>query len=164
MVLQVKKDSDNEWGFVENFSLYKYGDTGNITITGVVTPEGKLSTPYVLRGNTYIPLKTIEEEMGIEKYIKAKKPFYSRLSDGFIVQIKAGVNFDTGEFLEDKTSYVVYRVLRRKESTSGNANSCELELGRILEVTSELKELMLKLAKEVVLCKGDRELYLRSRL
>lgn len=160
MKLTIRKSKDDKWGFVETYSSYSYLLKGSITVTVGVTVDGTLTKPYVLRGEEFIPLSQIEEEMGIEKYIKAKKPFYSLLSDGFIVQLKVGLDFRTGEYLPDKSCYTVYKVTDKKVISP---IECELSLVRILDTTDKLNELMENLGKEIASYKGDRATFLRAR-
>lgn len=160
MKLTIRKSKDDKWGFVETYSSYSYLLKGSITVTVGVTVDGTLTKPYVLRGEEFIPLSQIEEEMGIEKYIKAKKPFYSLLSDGFIVQLKVGLDFRTGEYLPDKSCYTVYKVTDKKVISP---IECELSLVRILDTTDKLNELMENLGREVASYKGDRATFLRAR-
>lgn len=160
MVIHVRKSKDDIWGFPESFNTYFYGSKGYVKVTAVVTPEGKLSEPYVFRGEKFIPAKEIDKEMGVEKYIKAKKPFYCLLNDGFIVSIKAGVDCTTGEYLPEKTSYSIYNISK----TSGSSiNSGEIQLVGILELPQQIRDLMEKLARDVASCRGNRIQYLKSR-
>lgn len=161
MEVTIRKSKDNQWGFVETFNVYRYLECGSVTVTVVVTQEGKLATPYVLRGEEFIPAKQIEEELGLEKYIKAKKPFYCNLADGFIVSIKAGVNYVTGEFLPDTSNYIVYSLSEKSNMTT---NSGVLHLKRVLNIPEQIDTLMMKLSKEVASCLGDRYNYLKSRI
>lgn len=158
-VVNVRCSKDNMWGFPETFKKYSYEGVGYVEIVGVVTPEGKLSEPFVFRGGEFIPASQIDSEMGIEKYIKAKKPFYSRLNDGFIVTIRAGADFTKKEFLPERTSYTVYRI----EMVNGDNSNAQIRLVSILEVPGQVCEMLMNLAMEVAGCWGDRAAYLRSR-
>lgn len=160
MEVTIRRDKENTWGFVESFSIYGYKGKGAITVTAVVTPEGDLASPYVLRGNLFIPLSQIDEEMGIEKYIKAKKPIYSRLQDGFLVKIRAGYDFETRQFLLDSSQYSVYSILEK----SIQDNEGTLKLSPILEIPEKLDTLMKNLAEQVSKCGGIRYNYLKNRL
>lgn len=161
MDLTIRMSKDNKWCCVESFNVYRYLDTGSISVTVGISPEGKMVSPYVLRDEMFIPLKVIDEEMGIDKYIKAKKPFYSALAEGFIVSIKAGVNFVTGELIPEKTTYSVYSISSRGEVVS---NTSTLKLKRVLEIPDSVNDLMMKIAGEIASCKGNREVFLRNRL
>lgn len=159
MDLNIKKGESNIWGFAETFQIYRYDDKGTITVTLVVSHEGRLSNPYVFRGGDFVPASQIHEEMGIQKYLKAKKPFYSRLSDGFIVKLRVGTNFLTGEYIPETSVHDVFEISK----TSVQVNSGKLTVRRLLEIPDKVKELMEELSKEVAKCKGDRETFLISR-
>lgn len=161
MKLTIRKSKDDKWGFVETYSVYSYLNKGSVTVTVGVTVDGTLTKPYVLRGEEFIPLSQIDEEMGIEKYIKAKKPFYSLLSDGFIAQLKVGVDFLTGEYLPDKSCYTIYKIANKKVVSPVE---CELSLVRLLDTTDKLNDLMISLSNEIATYKKDKELFLRKRL
>lgn len=161
MKVTIRKSKDDKWGFVETYSVYSYLNKGSVTVTVGVTVDGTLTKPYVLRGEEFIPLSQIDEEMGIEKYIKAKKPFYSLLSDGFIAQLKVGVDFLTGEYLPDKSCYTIYKIANKKVVSSVE---CELSLVRLLDTTDKLNDLMISLSNEIATYKKDKELFLRKRL
>lgn len=161
MDITIRKDDKENWGFVESFSTYSYDGKGSISVVMAITTEGKIAPPYVLRGNQFISADVIDREMGIEKYIKAKKPFYTLLSDGFIASVKAGLNFSTGEFLPDKTSYSIYKIANKPEVS---INEGKVHLRKIHETSDTLDDLMIRIARQVSLCKGDRRVYLLSRL
>lgn len=161
MKVTIRKSKNNEWGFVEGYSQYRYLGKGSITVTVGITVDGKMTIPYILRGEEFIPLKQIDEEMGIDKYIKAKKPFYSLLSDGFIAQLKVGLDYETGEYLPDKSCYNVYKIVGKKVISP---IECELNLVRLLETTDKINDLMISLSREIASYKGDKELFLRERM
>lgn len=161
MDVTIRMDKNGVWGFVESFSKYQTIDTGNIKVVVGVTPQGELATPYIYREEQFIPLKQVDEEMGIIKYIKAKKPFYCNLSEGFIAFIKAGVNYTEKKFLPETTDFIIYSVAGKEfESPTKGI----LHLKRVLDVPENLKTLMMKLAEEVSKCYGDREAFLKSRI
>lgn len=161
MDLVVRKNNNNEWGLVESFTPYFYGGRGSVTVTGCVTPEGKLSKPYALRSGEFVGLDTIEEELGITRYLKAKKPIYSKLSDGFIVKIKAVFDYETGEYIPEKSVSSAYSIVRREVTAP---NTCKLVAEPVVSITPELQELLEKLSKGIVSCKGERVDYLKGRL
>lgn len=164
MEMIVRHGKDNQYGYVENFSIYAFGDTGNISMTiGVEIVDGKcqLKEPYVFRGGMFIPLSQIEEEMGIEKYIKAKKPFYCLLKGGFIVSLKIGTNFVTKEFIPDKSQYTIHVVSATKDV---NEKESKLILNTVMEVPEVLDKSILKLMEDIAPFGRDREAFLRSRL
>lgn len=161
MDITVRKSEDNIWGFVETFTTYQTIEEGNIKCTLSITPEGKFSTPYVLRDGVFIPLKQIEEEMGIDKYIKAKKPFYSLLNDGFIVFMKCGLNYVSHTYIPEKSAFTVYKVGSKSVESPSKGT---LHLVSLLEVPDNVTELLHHLASELIKCNGDREKFLRSRI
>lgn len=161
MELTIRKSEDNKWGFVESFSVYKYNNKGVITVTLGVTPEGRIAPAYVMRGNKFISVDEIDREMGVEKYIKAKKPFYTLLSDGYVAEVKAGYDLMSGEFVKDKSSYSIYQATNRSKVGISEGN---LYLKQIHETSDMLESLMFKIARQVSLCRGDRRSYLLSRL
>lgn len=162
MILKVRQSEENEWGYVESFEVYSYKGEGFISvITGIsVTEDGVgLTQPYIMRGNQFIPLDVIDEEMGIDKYIKSKKPFYSKIEDGFVVKLKVRCIFDTGEYIPEKSVLDVYTPACEE---MGIRNG-ELFLRKILNTSEEFKSLLSSLAEDVAKCRGDREVFLRSR-
>lgn len=161
MDVTIRRSSDNEWGFVESFSVYRYSGKGIINVTLAVTSDGRIAPAYVMRGNKFISVDEIDKEMGIEKYIKAKKPFYTMLSDGFIANVKSGFNTANGEFLKEKTSFSIFRFADQSEIGINEGN---LRLREIHETSEQLNDLMYKIARQVSLCRGDRRIYLLSRL
>lgn len=159
MKVNVRKGKTTGWGLTETFQVYRYADTGSISVTVVVGQDGRMAEPYVFRGGEFIPARVIHEEMGVEKYLTAKKPFYCKLQDGFVVRIKAGLNFNTGEYLPEKSSYDIYNAT----SSDMGVDKGVLTLTRILEITDYARELMENLTREVASCRGDREKFLLSR-
>lgn len=160
MILNIRKSKDNVWGFPETFKKYSYDGIGYVEVNAVVTTDGELSAPYVYRAEQFIPASKIDEEMGIEKYIKAKKPFYSLLNDGFVVTIRAGVDFINKKHLPEKTSYSVYNI---SKLSSKDINSGSIQLVGILELPENVKSLLDKLSVQVAECNGNRVAYLKSR-
>ena len=161
MEVTIRRDKNKEWGFVESFQKYQALDKGNIKVITSVSPEGKFAKPYVFRGGEFVPLEIIDQEIGISKYLKAKKPFYSRLTDGFIVYIKAGVDYEKKEFLPESTEVIVYKTFTKVLSSP---NEGKLLLVRVLDVPDRFSEMLNGLAKKVSECYGDRESFLKDRL
>ena len=77
MKLKIKSDINGNFGFVEEFKPYVY-DTKAVTVKMIVDAGNKMSEPYVMRGGRFIPAKQIEVEMGIDKYVRSKKPSYCK--------------------------------------------------------------------------------------
>lgn len=158
MLIKARVDKNGEWGFLEKYEWYKYYNTGYVKALVGITLDRKLTKPFVYKGKEFVPLKEIDETVGLDKYIKAKKPFYSKVKDCFIVELKAAVNFETGEYIPDKSSFEFY-------TPNGNPNKAEeLPFKRVLEVPSEFRNFLeepLRLLGESL---GDREKFLRSRM
>lgn len=150
------------WGFVEGFKPYRFGDTGSITVTVGVDTKGRFTKPYFLRGGEFIPLSELEKEgeVGLSAYMKAKKPIYSLLSDGFIIKLKCYLDYTTGKFIREKSKYDVYSILK---TTSVNVSEAKLSTVRVLEIPEELDKLAVSLMEKVVETGTDREEFLRRR-
>lgn len=158
MELKIKKSRDNKWGFVEAFKKWKYlNPVGYIEVVVGVDTKGQFTKPYVFRGEEFVSLKSINEEMGIEKYINAKKPFYSLLEDCFVAKLRVYVNFDTGEYIEEKSTYDVYSVVGFDGDKVGFTK-------RIREVPEAIDTCMKKLMKELSESYNSREEFLLKRL
>lgn len=160
MEVVIRSSKNGQWAFVEGYSIYRYGSTGSITVTLGISYDGKMVKPYVYRGEEFVPLSQIEKEMGIEKYIKAKKPFYSKLADGVIATLRVGVNFATGEYLPDKSYYKVYDI------RSWNAADYRgtLQLSRIVDVPEPVDKLLKRISESIATCKDSRLEFLKMRI
>lgn len=159
MNVKIKKDKNNEWGMVESFQVYKYDTHGTITATAIVGVNGELVKPFCYRKEEFIPASQIEEEMGIDKYLTAKKPFYSKVSEGFPVKIVSAIDFITGEIDKKKSYCDVFMV----SSTKVAVNSGSIALSRVLNKPRSLELLCEDLIERVASCKGNREVFLKSR-
>ena len=159
MNVKVRKSAGNEWGMLETYKIYSYGDCVRIRLTTIVTPDGRFAEPFVFRGDEFIPASQIDGEMGLEKYTKAKKPFYVKLQDGFIVYMDAGYSFSTGEFLPEKSHSSIMKVVSRSLSTSDGS----LGLSQVLEMPEQVVKLMVELSKELVGYGADRLEFMKSR-
>ena len=160
MELVIRRSDSNEWGFVEPYSVYRYVDGGNVSLTVGIDSSGMIKEPYALRGGSFIPLNIIDKEVGIGRYIKAKKPFYCLLKDGFIVSMKVTLDFNTGSVDLVKSSYFVYSV---RDIVPVNDREGRMKLTRILEVPESVDKLVSNLMVKIASLKGDREMYLRMR-
>ena len=164
MEMIVRRSKDNQYGYVESYSIYAFGATGSVSMTigmEIVDDNCQLKEPYVLRAGTYIPLSQIDTEMGIDKYIKAKKPFYCLLKGGFIVSLKIGTNFETKEFIPEKSQYTIHVVSATRDV---NEKESVLILNTIMEVPDILDKSIMKLMGDIAPFGRDREAFLRSRL
>lgn len=161
MELVIRKGTNSGWGFVEKYS--EYGADNRLTVKAIVgiSPEGKMVSPYVFRGKDFIPLKQIDEEMGIHKYIQAKKPFYSLLSDGFIASIDTCFIYETGEIIPEKSCFTVYTA---ENWVVTSATEGRLRVKSVLKVPDAVKELIEKIQFDIAKSKGNREVFLRNRI
>lgn len=162
MQVKVRKSRDGQWGFLESFSVYNYAGKGTITVTVGVSPEGKFVPCYAYRGEEFVPASEIDKTVGIDKYIKAKKPFYCKLADGFITTIKAGYDFKEKKFLKDKTSFNIYEINQLVKPQLANGKGI-FTIDPILEYTQDIIDLMFSIAEDLCKCDGDREAFIKSR-
>jgi len=159
MLVKVRSDKNNTWGFLERYETYQYRGIGYVKALVGVTVDKGLTPVWVFKGYEFISLETIDETVGINKYIKAKKPFYSRVSDCFIVELKAGVDFKNKKYYPEKSTFELY-MLNGKPVGDGKT----LPFKKVLDVPQEFRSIVeepLKLLGESL---GDREKFLRSRL
>lgn len=163
MSIKTRRDENNHWGFVETFKPYRFGDVGSVTALVGVTPEGKFAEPHILRKGVFIPLADVEKEgdVGLKAYMRAKKPIYSMLADGFIISLKCYMNYVTGEFIEDKSGYDIYTITGQTAVTSVESR---LSTTKLMVVPKNIDELAKKLLKEMVKYQDNREEFLLSRL
>jgi hypothetical protein len=162
MFIKLKADDDGNFAFVEKYKPYRYTE-GAIKLFMLVDAGVGMTEPVVFRGNKFIPIREIEKEMGIDKYIKAKKPFYSQLGNGnLIVSMNIAFDLQTYELVEEKSHYQAYTVVRdslrfTKEGWSVNA--------RMLRSSSLVLDDWFKgLAKEIAKTGFDRESFLKLRM
>lgn len=162
--LKVKKTQENKLGIVEGFSVYEYNGAGYVDISTLISVKDSdnpcLAEPYVYRGRDFIPARVIDEEMGIEKYFKAKKPFYVLLDgEAFIVRLKLNIDFSSGEYRKNKSVLEAHRIVSRKfEGDNG-----VIVTNSILDVPEDVNKLMEKVAEESSKFGKDRASFLRSR-
>lgn len=163
MSIKIRRDENNKWGFVETFKPYRFGEVGSVTVLVGVTPDGKFTEPYILRKGLFIPLAEVEKDgdVGLKAYLRAKKPIYSMLSDGFIISLKCYMNYVTGEFIEDKSGYDIYTITGQTAVTSVESR---LSTDKLMVIPENVDELAKNLLKEMVAFKDSREEFLLSRL
>lgn len=159
MIIKAKCSKSREWGFVEKYDVYRYNSRGYVKALTAVTTEGVLAPAYAFKGDEFIGLKDIDEEVGIDRYIKAKKPFYSKLKEGFLVVLKAEVDFVNKEYIPEKSSFEVYTI---------NGNPSDLSKGlpfkKVLDVPKEFSDLVQEPLRVLGESFGSREEFLRSRI
>ena len=159
MLVKARRDKNNEWGFLEKYEYYRYFDEGYVKALVGVTIDRKLTPVFVFKGNEFVPLSEIDKTVGIDKYIKAKKPFYSKVKDCYVVVLKAKVNFVSGEYFPDKSTFEVYTLNGRPVDVSKG-----LPFKRVLDVPKEFVNVVREPLRLLGESLGDREKFLRSRL
>lgn len=159
MDVKVKGSKTNNWGFVEKYRKYSYLGKGYIEAIVGVTFDKRMTEPYVFKGEEFIPLRDIIGTVGIDKYIKAKKPFYSLLKDGFLVKLVANVDFEEGKYISEKSTFEVFSLNSVVPSKEGT-----LKFKTLLEVPEPVKELMKDMLQVLGESMGDREKFLLARI
>lgn len=159
MLLKAKCSKSRKWGFVEKFEVYNYRSRGYVKALTSVTVDGELSPAYVFKGDEFVPISEIDKEVGIDRYLKAKKPFYSKLNAGFVVILKAEVDFANRVYIPEKSSFEVYTL---------NGNPSNLDKGlpfkRVLDVPKEFAQIVEEPLKILGESFGNREEFLRRRI
>lgn len=150
-------------GVVEKYKEYYYGYEGTVSmLCGVSIVEGELvlSEPYALRGRIFVPLKVIDEEMGLSKYLRAKKPIYTILTNSPLIGVKVRKNFQTNEYIEEGSEHNLLAPTVR-----GMLNDVE---GRVVfklvdAEPEKIKKSAEALMEKMALCRS-REEFLRMRM
>ena len=159
MLIKARCSKGKEWGFLEKFEVYSYNSKGYVKALTSVTVEGKLAPSYAYKGDEFVPISVIDEEIGVDRYIKAKKPFYAKLNSGFLVVLKAEVDFANRIYFSDKSSFEVYTL---------NGNPSDLSKGlpfkRVLDVPNEFVDIVREPLRILGETFGDRAEFLRRRV
>ena len=159
MLVKVKADKNKNWGFLEQYDSYYYEGKGYVKALVGVKIDKTLTMPYVYRGEEFISLDLIDAEVGIDRYIKAKKPFYSMIEGCFIVVLKAVVDYTKKEYIPEKSTFELY---------TPNLNSSDLKdripLKKVLDVPVEVRTLVEEPLRLLGESFGNREQFLRSRI
>lgn len=159
MLVKTRCSKNKEWGFLEKYEKYQYGKTGYVKALTAVTMDKCLAPAYVFRGDDFVPLQVIDEEVGIDKYIKAKKPFYSKIKEGFVVVLKAEVDFVNKIYYPEKSTYEVYTM---------NGNPVDVKSGlpfkKVLDLPKEFDNVVKEPLRLLGESFGDREKFLRGRI
>ena len=161
MELTVRSSNNNEWGFVESYKKYSYFNTRTINAVVGVGKDGKMKEPFALRSGDFVPLSVIDGEMTVDRYLKAKKPIYCKLKDGFIVSMKAVIDLESGKFLPESSSFMIYTIDTRSSVFQGDSGV--IKTVSMLEVPEEVKQLINSFM-QVLAETDDRADFLRSRL
>lgn len=163
MKIKLKCDKNNRLGFVEKYTQYFYEDR-QISVLGMANVGNYFSEPYVFRGEEFIPAAQIEDEIGIEKYVRAKKPFYSVIGTGnIIVSAKISMSLDKPSiYIPEKSMFNLYYL--DKDSIVQKSNTeWEAKLRRLSATNESLEKWFKSLGEKFVESGNDRELFLKSR-
>ena len=156
MLVKVRRSKSNEWGFLEKYESYSYKGNGYVRALCSVNTNGELCPSYIFKGEEFVPLSKSDEGVSIERYIKAKKPFYSKVKNCFIVLLKAEVNFETGEYFPEKSTFEVY-------VSNGNPLPTGLPLKRVIDVPKQFYDIVEEPLRLLGESMGDRSKFLRGR-
>lgn len=161
MLVKARNSKNGEWGFLEKFEKYQYKDEGYVKALTSVSTDGKLTPVYVFKGEDFVSLSEIDEEVGIDRYIKAKKPLYVKSNEGFIVVLKAEVDFRNKVYFPERSSYEFYTL-------NGDLAKIDISNGvpfkKVLNAPDKLRKLVEEPLRLLGESFGDREVFLRSRL
>ena len=162
MKLNLKCDDNGKFGFVETYKPYAF-NTGSVSMMVIANAGDFIAEPYVYRGGSFIPAKTIEEEMGISKYITAKKPFYSVLGTGnIIVDMKVAFDLKTKEYIKEKSTFNLYGVVK-DSLTYSEDKGWAVDIRRLTSSSSEIDAWLDSMAKRVASTGRNREELLKIR-
>ena len=165
MTLTLKCDIHGTLGFVETFKPYVYNN-GVIHIKALANVDGYLPEPMVSRGGVFVPASQIDEEMGIAKYIKAKKPFYSILGTGDIVaDLKVAYDLKTKLYIPAKSDLKLYGFVKNSLVYDSDSKSdlWTVQLRRFTTSSEKLDEWLSSIANTIAQMGNDREAFLKSR-
>lgn len=164
MFIDLKADDQGNFAFVEKYKPYRYTH-GSIKLLMLVDAGVGMVEPVVFRGNSFIPISQIEKEMGIDKYIKAKKPFYSMLGNGnLIVNMNVAFDLSTGEFIKDKTYYQAYTIVKDSLRFNKGKDAWSVNTRMLRSSSPELDSWFEKLSEDIAKTGFDREKFLKSRI
>lgn len=163
MKLELRCDKNNRLGFVEKYSPYFYDDR-RISVLSMCDVGGYFSEPYIYRGDEFIPASQIDEEMGIAKYIKAKKPFYSVIGTGNII-LDAKISMSLGTpsvYIPEKSLYSLYYLDKDSLKRTGE-RSWEVQCKRLSSMNITIEGWLQTIGERFVKYEGNRESFLKSR-
>lgn len=164
MVVSLKADKDcKQFGFVESWKTYSY-DTGAVTIFAVANAGEYFVEPYVFRGGVYEPIELIDSEMGIDKYVKAKKPFYSLLGTGnLIVEMRVSFSLKNYEYIPEKSRCTLYGVVKDSLTYTKEAG-WTVALRKFTTINDKVQSWLDELGNKVASYGFDRSEFLKSRI
>lgn len=159
MLVKARYDKNNSWGLLEKYESYQYNRKGYVKALVSVTKDGSFAPIYAFRGEEFIPLDIIDAEVGIDRYVKAKKPLYSKVGEGFLVLLKAEVDYANKVYYPDKSTYEVYTLNGTEVDVSKG-----LPFKRVLDVPKEFENLVKEPLRILGESFGKKEEFLRKRI
>lgn len=162
MRLEIKFDEKGRPGFVEKFKKYYYTNN-SVSIFCIANLYEQIPEAYVYRADEYIKTSQIDKEIGIYKYIRAKKPFYSLLTNGNIILDLKVVYDDDFNYIKEKTVYTLYII--DPSSIKRGPEKCTVDLIQLLKIDNREKvdAWIDTIANSLVSLNCDRELFLKNR-
>lgn len=162
MRLKLRCSDGGKFGFVETFLPYNY-ILGAVRVVALVKVGQGLAEPYIYRKGVFEPASVIDEEMGIEKYIKAKKPFYSVLGTGnAIIEARVAYEREGGTLVEKSSHYSLYIPVKGSMEIMGN-NAYSVVANRLSNITPEIDSWALNLMKDIAKTQQNRAEFLKAR-
>ena len=159
MLLKIKGSDEKEWGFTEKYEVYNYDGKGYIKALTSVSLDRELCPCFAFKGGRFISAGEIEDEVGIARYIKAKKPFYSKFSSGYVVELKAYVDFVNKEYI--RGTFEVFIPNNNPKATDVDGT---LSFKRVLNVPEEFNLIVKEPLEVLANSFGNREVFIKSRI
>lgn len=159
MIVKARCSNSKEWAFLEKYEVYRHYNRGYVKAITSVNVNGKLSPKYVFKGGEFVSVSDIDNSVGIDRYIKAKKPFYSKIKEGILVVLKAEVDFVEKLYYPEKSTYEVYTL-----NGGLYGNDTELPFKRVLAVPDSFNDIVKEPLQILGESFGNRELYIRRSM
>jgi len=160
--LKLRCSDDNKFGFVEKYETYAF-KTGAVKIRAIANAGGYFAEPYIYRKGEFVPASKIDEEMGIFRYIRAKKPMYSVIGTGnVILDIRVAYDLKTFSIISDKSYFNVYGVV--KDSLSCENDEWYIDIRKLTSTNDDIEKWLNALGKKLALMGCDKKDFLKSRM
>ena len=150
-------ERSGSWGMVEQYKVWKYKGKGYIeVIVGVDINTGKFTVPYVYKGRDFVSAEVIAKDIGIDRYVAAKKPFFTLIENSVMVNIR--VKVDYGERIIDieDSIFDVYSLGVVVSETQVMLRKCTIP-----DIINDSKEELIRLVGESF---GNKAQFLESRI
>ena len=104
-----RSEKSGNWGVIENFKSWRYKGKGYVEVlAGVDVNTGKFVMPYVYKGHEFISADKIHNEVGIDRYVAAKKPFFTVIDNAIFMNIRVSVNYMTNTIDIESAEFKAY--------------------------------------------------------